>query len=81
MYYRVKISRFKKFIFKTFKVQRITLYVLGEDDDLSSLKSKINIDCAGLGPMSFSSPTFKESQDVCCINNSGKPIKSDIIEA
>jgi hypothetical protein len=81
MYYRVRKSKFKHFIFKTFKVQKITLYVLDEDVEQLSLESRINIDCAGLGPKSFSSPIIKKSQDVYCIDQGSKPIKSDIIEA
>lgn len=70
MYYRVK----------QYRDSYSNMYVLDKDDDLSRLKSRINIDCAGLGPWSFSSPRFLESQIVRCVSQGGESRKSDIIE-
>ena len=56
------------------------MYVLDKDDDLNSLKSRTNIDCAGLGPKSFTNPEFIESQKVKCISQGGVLKSSDIIK-
>jgi len=71
MYYRVK----------QYRGSYSNMYVLDMDADLSRLKSRTNIDCAGLGPRNFLSPRFVESQIVSCVSQAGASRNSDIIES
>jgi hypothetical protein len=70
MYYRVK----------KFSETYNNMFVLDKDLDINNLKSRVNIDCAGIGYKSFSNPILLESQQVRCVSLGGTMRDSDIIK-
>lgn len=56
------------------------MFVLDRDLDINKLKSRINIDCAGIGYKSFSNPILIESQQMRCVSLGGAMKDSDIIK-
>lgn len=69
MYYRVK----------KFRSSYSNMFVLDEDNVLENLKSRTNIDCAGIGLKSFMNPSYIESQQIKCVSTGGSYRISDII--
>ncbi|MFC2138811.1 hypothetical protein ACFLTE_11605, partial [Bacteroidota bacterium] len=55
------------------------MFVLDKDTSLNELKSRTNIDCAGLGSRSFVNPQLIESQQIKCISLGGTTRNSKII--
>lgn len=70
MYYRVK----------KFNKAYNNMFVLDKDLDINNLKSRINIDCAGIGYKSFNNPTLEGSQQIRCVSLGGTMRDSDIIK-
>ncbi len=70
MYYRVK----------KYNPDNPTMFVLDKDENLEDLISRINIDCAGLGPKRFTNSRFIQSQQIICVSLGSIFKDSDIIE-
>jgi len=71
MYYRVK----------KYKPELSNMFVLDRDNDFFRLKLRTEIDCSGIGGMSFSSSEFIESQEIKCISLGGTRKATDIIKS
>jgi hypothetical protein len=69
MYYRVK----------KFNGRYQNMFVFDQDINLTELKRRDSIDCAGLGYREFNNSQLIESQNIKCINN-GQVRNSDIIK-
>ena len=70
MYYRVK----------RYSARYSRMFVLDSDSNLNSLKSRNEIDCAGVGPKTFNNPTRIAFQRIKCVSLGGVIKGSHIIK-